>query len=139
MTERVVLAIEDSEEDIFALRRTMKLVAPDVLLTHAPDAEAGLQRMRSGRVDLVLLDLNLPGLSGRQLLERLRLEGGTPTPIVVLSTSAHPGDVSACYQLGAKGYVRKPVDLDRFRELVAAVLGYWLDAVEPPPTESAVP
>ncbi len=135
MSGRMVLAIEDSEADIFALRRTMQQVAPEVGLTHAADAETGLRHLRAGHVDLVLLDLNLPGISGRELLRRITADGGVSTPIVVLSTSAHPGDVSACYELGAKGYVRKPVDLERFRTIVSTVLAYWLDIVEPPPLE----
>ena len=75
---------------------------------------------------LILLDLDMPRLSGKDVLRRLRrlpnLAGG---PVVVLSGSSEPRDIAAMYALGANGYVEKPHDSSTFRQRVAEVGRYW--------------
>ena len=78
--------------------------------------------------DLILLDLNLPRLSGRQVLERIR---ATPqlrkVPVVVLTTSGHPQDIEDVYMAGANTYIQKPQDFGRFVEVLRILQTYWLD------------
>ena len=79
---------------------------------------------------LVLLDLNLPGMDGRQFLERLRARENPPAvPVVVLSTSSNPVDVEASYRLGAAGYLNKPLTLELLVEHMQALSTYWFEVV----------
>ena len=87
----------------------------------------------SGRPDLILLDLNLPGVSGRQLLTLIKTDPTLQTiPVVVLSSSADPLDVSFAYRNCANCYVTKPADLDGFLEAVRKTATLWLDVAELP-------
>lgn len=76
---------------------------------------------------LILLDLKLPRLDGTEVLRRLRADPRTRlTPVVVFTSSDEPSDLAACYQSGANSYIRKPVDFDRFSEILGEVADYWL-------------
>src|SRR5262245_25920081 len=83
--------------------------------------------------DLILLDLNLPQMSGREVLERIR---ATPAcchlPVIVFSSSCAPPEVRELYIAGANGYVEKPQDYTRFVEVMRNLLGFWLDTARLP-------
>src|SRR5690606_8887044 len=96
-----------------------------------------LQALQPGQVlpALVLLDLNLPKLDGLEVLRRLRAESRTRhVPVVVLTSSREAQDVLRAYQLGANGYVRKPIDFDEFRECARVMLAHWIRLNVLPPT-----
>ena len=81
---------------------------------------------------LVLLDLNLPKLDGREVLQAIRADERTRTlPVVVLTTSVEPFDVEASYALGVNSYIRKPVDFEQFVSAVRQVVQYWLVLNQP--------
>jgi two-component system response regulator len=83
---------------------------------------------------LILLDLKLPKLDGREVLERLRADPRTRlVPVVVMTASSEEQDIIASYQLGANSYVRKPVEFHRFVEAVRQLGLYWLLINEDPP------
>lgn len=76
--------------------------------------------------DLVFLDLNLPGLSGKNVLRAIRAPGRTRyVPVVVLTTSGSPGDVRDCYELGCNCFLRKPSEADAFIRMVRETLHFW--------------
>jgi chemotaxis family two-component system response regulator Rcp1 len=86
----------------------------------APDARAELEP------DLILLDLNLPGLDGCQVLAAIKDEPALKVlPVVVLTTSRREEDVLAAYRAGANSYIPKPDEYPRYRELVAVLHAYW--------------
>lgn len=86
------------------------------------------------RPNLVLLDLNLPGLHGLELLSLLRGEPALArVPVVVLSSSDAPADVGTAYERHASCYVQKPADLDGLRAAVRDILGFWGERVALPP------
>ena len=91
---------------------------------------------KSLRPDLVLLDLNMPGVDGREILAAIK---GNPKlltiPVVILTTSDADYDVEGAYRLHANSYLRKPADLDEFVELADAVCAYWGRYVIAPPGE----
>lgn len=79
------------------------------------------------RPDLVLLDLDLPGLDGRHVLSGIKSDAELmTTPVVVFTTSTAAADVRACYELHANAYVVKPMDFDAFERTVRTIADFWL-------------
>jgi chemotaxis family two-component system response regulator Rcp1 len=139
-----ILLVEDNAADVKITRRALRESgAPVELLVVHDGQEAVDYLLRQGdhaadpgwrSPDLILLDLNLPRLTGRQVLERIR---ATPqlkaTPVVVLTTSHRPEDVRDLYEAGANTYIEKPQDFHRFVEVLRSIHHYWLDAALLPP------
>lgn len=83
--------------------------------------------------DLVLLDLNMPQMNGREVLEAVRDDPHLAhIPVVVLTTSEHPRDIIACYALGAAGFVTKSADLNEFFRILHGIQQYWFSVVHLP-------
>lgn len=83
---------------------------------------------------LVLLDLKLPKVCGLDVLNRIREDPSTKTlPVVILTSSKQEEDLVRSYRLGVNSYIQKPVDFDRFREVVKQLGYYWLMVNQPPP------
>lgn len=88
----------------------------------------------SPRPDLVLLDLNMPKVDGRQVLERIRADATLRRlAVVVLTTSQREEDILRIYDLGANSYITKPADLQRFMQVIQALETYWFRTVVLPP------
>lgn len=137
-----LLIVEDSDEDFEAIVRAFRAVASDaVYLQRAADGDEALEVLeKTGPPPLepvpkvVLLDLNLPGTDGREVLDEVKsTKRLRQVPIVVISASADPRTIAECYRRGASGYVVKPMDFSRLEELVRSIKSYWLDSVELPP------
>ncbi len=78
------------------------------------------------RPDLILLDLNLPRKSGREVLREVKADDGlSAIPVVVLTTSAADEDIAFSYRTHANTYIIKPVNLDRFLEVIGSIGAYW--------------
>lgn len=85
---------------------------------------------RSPRPGIILLDLNLPGTDGRQVLDIIKQdEFLKDIPVIVLTTSNDPRDIDSCYKSGANSYVQKPVGLDNFMESIQRLHDYWFEIV----------
>ncbi len=86
---------------------------------------------------VILLDLNLPGVDGFQVLREIKADHRTKSiPVVILTSSAMERDLVASYELGANSYVQKPLDFARFREAVRQLGTYWLQLNHAPPASS---
>ena len=86
------------------------------------------------RPDIILLDLNMPKLDGREVLRRIRAnEDLKVIPVVVLTTSSHDQDILESYGLAANSYIVKPVDLNRFFDVVKQIENFWVQVVALPP------
>ena len=140
-----VLLVEDNAGDVLLTRAALADAAPAVDLATVGDGEAALAYLRregphagAPRPDLVLCDLNLPRLDGREVLEALAREPGLRTvPVVMLSSSASAADVAACYARGARAYVVKPLDFDGFRRALQSVCRFWLTTARLPTQDAS--
>ncbi len=135
-----ILVIEDSHEDFEALRRIIPQVSTCRLALHrCLDGDDALDFLHHvGKYhqvdaipypDLIILDLNLPGTDGREVLATIKQSETLKTiPVVVFSTSANPRDIAVCYQSGANSYMLKPMDINDLKNSVRALLDYWFTA-----------
>jgi CheY-like chemotaxis protein len=138
-----ILLVEDSEDEILFVRqafRQAKLSNPlhviedgDAAVAYLAGQEDYADRTRHPLPTLILLDLELPRRSGLEVLEWLRAQPGIGRiPVVVLTTSRESADVNRAYELGANGYLGKPVDFDGLLEMVRTIGLYWLVMSELP-------
>ena len=119
---RTVLVIEDEATVRDFACRLLELEGYHVL--EAETGEEGLRLARGSRVDLVLLDLRLPGLDGRVVLEQLKSEPELSSiPVIVFTASAAPQERDRLLSMGAVDYLVKPMSVGNLRKAVAAVLG----------------
>ncbi|MBF0189082.1 MAG: PAS domain S-box protein [Magnetococcales bacterium] len=117
-----VLYIEDNPANVKLVERLLKRRS-GVTLSVAADPHVGLDMAFATPPDLILLDLNLPGLNGYQVLERLREQPETRTlPVIAVSANAMPRDVERGLKAGFADYVTKPIDVERFFEALDRAL-----------------
>lgn len=139
-----VLLVEDDPASQVLTRRALASVDERVELMVVGDGEAALEYLRGeGRFagadtavpDLVLLDLNLPGIRGQDVLKSVRADSALGSLVVVaLTTSSAEDDIRSCYALGVNSYIVKSLRLDEFRATLDLLCRYWIDTVELPPT-----
>lgn len=150
-----ILMVEDSDEDFEAVRWAMRRLGRELPLLRCADGDSALELLRGEGARagqgalwpaLILLDLNLPGTDGREVLAELKQDARLlPIPVVVMTTSSNPLDVADCFAQGANGYFLKPVDFERFTAQMRLLLDFWLGTallprplVEQPPVDAAI-
>ncbi|THF85869.1 response regulator [Deinococcus sp. KSM4-11] len=133
---RPLLVIEDSDEDFEAVRWAMQRLGRTVLLERCIDGDSALIRLHDAALPypgLILLDLNLPGTDGREVLVHLKRDPILHVlPVLVMSTSVSERDVRACYDAGANGYLVKPVNFEQFTHQIRVMCDFWLDTAQLP-------
>lgn len=136
-----MLLVEDDPGDVRLTQEALKRSKLLVMITVVNDGEQALQYLRGQapyagavRPDLVLLDLNLPKVDGREVLSAVKSDPDLRmVPIVILTTSAADADVLKAYGLGGNCYITKPVGFDEFRRIVRAIEEFWFEVVKLPP------
>lgn len=130
-----VLIVEDNPDDVTFTTRTLRSCGVSGPVGIAGDGIEALARLigedegEPAATDLVLLDLNLPKLSGLEVLKQIRAHPRThDLPVVVITSSDDQGDLAESYRLGANSYIRKDADPDKFRESIQRLVDTWLDA-----------
>ncbi|OWL83988.1 two-component system, unclassified family, response regulator [Halopseudomonas aestusnigri] len=139
MMENPILLVEDNPDDIALMLHALKNNGINTPVLVAEDGEQALQQLYGEQHGdhrqipaLILLDLNLPKLSGLEVLRQLRANDTTRmVPVVVLTSSLEPSDRLQAYQSGANSYVRKPVDFDEFVTVAQQLGNYWLGLNQP--------
>jgi len=142
MPDKIILLVEDNPADVTLTLRAMKRsnIANEMVVARdgveAMDYLFGTGQYAGRDVAelpvVVLLDLKLPKIDGIEVLRRIRANPVTkPLPVVVLTSSREPSDLTACYDLACNSYVRKPVDFNQFAEAVKQLGLYWLVLNEP--------
>lgn len=135
-----VLLVEDSPGDVRLTQEAFRDAVARIRLhvvTDGVEAMAFLRRegvhANAPRPDLILLDLNLPKMDGREVLAHIKDDASLKTiPTVILTTSEAEVDIVKSYQLHANCYLSKPVQLDSFESLVKSINGFWLKDVKLP-------
>ena len=135
-----VLLVEDNPGDVRLTREALKGGKIWNHLHVVEDGEAALAFVRqqgaytqAPRPDLILLDLNLPKIDGREVLSRIKTDENLKRiPVVVLTTSQAEEDILRAYNLNANCYITKPVDFDQFLKVVRVIEEFWLTIVKLP-------
>lgn len=125
-----ILLVEDDLIDTMTVRRALKALHVTNPIAHAEHGEAALAWLgdtRNDRPCLILLDLNMPVMGGIEFLRSVKTEGNPlrRIPVIVLTTSEEQRDKVESFDLGVAGYIRKPVDYQRFVDTMRTVDAYW--------------
>lgn len=135
---RGILLIEDNPDDFEAMQRSFRKAGLDNPLHWCSSGQQALDYLhRCGKYTdaegvtppaVIILDLNMPGLDGRALLEMVKQHPQLRSvPVVILTTSTDARDVNRCYELGASTYIQKPVDFDGLIHVAQVICEYWFD------------
>jgi CheY-like chemotaxis protein len=135
-----VLLVEDNPGDVRLTREALKEGRMWSNLHVVEDGEVALAFVRqqgaytnAPRPDLILLDLNLPKINGREVLSNIKADENLKRiPVVILTTSQSEEDILKAYNLNANCYITKPVDFDQFLKVVRVVEEFWLTIVKLP-------
>ena len=143
--KRRLLVIEDSDADFFLIQRTVQKLVQNISLLRCKDGDealtlllereknSALKRDDNALPELILLDLNMPGTDGRDLLRIIKTDQSLKTiPVIVFSNSKARKDVRRCYQLGANSFIQKPMEIDGFKTIFRRIEQYWLDICQLP-------
>ncbi len=138
-----ILLVEDNEGDAHLTQQALKRAKVRNRVHTVTDGVEAMQFLRreagfenAPRPDLVILDLNLPNMDGREVLEAMKAESSLKLiPVVVVTSSAAEQDIVRTYSLSANAYVTKPVDLQQFLHVIGSVGDFWLDIVKLPPKD----
>ena len=140
-THPIVAIVEDSDEDFYAFLRTIEKIdywmrSPYCFLRLQDGDEVLDYLLRQGEYEeldaplpaTILLDLNLPGTDGRQVLREVKQNPDLKKiPIVVLTTSNNPRDIDSCYNYGTNSYLLKPMGASALKQTVSTLCKYWFD------------
>jgi CheY-like chemotaxis protein len=139
-----ILLVEDNPGDVRLTQEVLKEGKIRNRLNVVGDGVEALEYLRkqgrftdAGPQDIVLLDLNLPRMGGREVLEAMKADPELRRiPVVVLTTSTAESDVLAAYDLHANCYITKPVDLSQFEQVIRTIEGFWLSIVRLPKADA---
>ncbi|MEL6929654.1 MAG: response regulator [Cyanobacteria bacterium J06600_6] len=143
-----LLIVEDSDADFCTLTRMLKKANLTRAIYRCEDGEEALDfllhqeeyqdRSLAPRPALIILDLNLPGTDGREVLIELKQNPDLQSiPVVIFSTSDNPRDVAECYRCGVSSYISKPMNMELLNQLAETFVQYWLDTVQLPVSSHA--
>jgi len=139
-----ILLVEDNQGDADLAREALNDSKFNNVLYVMDDGEKAMAFLRHQapyanlpRPDLILLDLNLPRKDGREVLAEIKADEDLKRiPVVILTTSQAEEDIVKSYNLHANCYITKPIDLDRFLEVVKSIEEFWLSIVVLPPSKA---
>jgi CheY-like chemotaxis protein len=140
-----VLLVEDSPGDVRLTQEAFRDANRSIHLHVVSDGVEAMAFLKhepphvdAPRPDLILLDLNLPKMDGREVLALIKQDDSLKTiPTVILTTSEAEADIVKCYQLQANCYLSKPVHFDAFASLVRSINDFWLTKVKLPQQEQS--
>ena len=134
---KIILVVEDSDEDFAALTRVINESGITQQITRACDGDDALDYLyhegayadpkSAPRPAIILMDLNLPGTDGREVIQQVKQDDRLKEiPIVAFTTSSNARDIEACYSYGVNSYMLKPMGVALLRETIRELFNYWL-------------
>lgn len=127
VSNKSILIVEDDDLDQEVELAALKRDFPAAVVYVAGDGSQAIDMLDSLTPKLILLDLHLPKKNGFEVLDRIRsIKRLARTPVVVLSSSPETAEIVRALESGANSYVRKPVEYDRFKQVLSEILHYWL-------------
>ncbi|AOF90992.1 response regulator [Sinorhizobium sp. RAC02] len=130
---RKLIVVDDDPVDVRFVMRAFSDAGSPIEITHVADAEQASDRLDIEAFDYILLDINMPGTSGMDLLKRLRARTRTAvTPVIMLSSSSNSVDVNRAYQNGANAYAVKPSTVSGYRDFAEGFTRFWVDVAVAP-------
>jgi chemotaxis family two-component system response regulator Rcp1 len=135
MTEVHILLVEDSHQDALLIREALRDTGLEHKLTTATDGEGALQILYSAeyRPNIVFLDLNLPKISGLEVLKEMKRDSGLRSiPVIILTNSMSEDDVVTAYANHCNAYVRKPLGFERLMTSLNHICQFWFDTATLP-------
>ncbi len=137
----VILLVEDNEADVILTREAFKESKLDIQMDTVDNGEKCMAYLRkqgpyrdAPTPDLILLDLNLPVMDGREVLAEILKDDALRTmPVVILTTSGSDRDLNSMYSLRCSSYIKKPVDFHQFHNVIKSLSNYWFTVVALPP------
>lgn len=123
-----ILLIEDNLIEIMKMKRTISFLKLDHTIQEAKNGEEALEILKdkSKIPDIILLDLNMPKISGIEFLSIIKNNDELKhLPTIILTTSDNQKDLYECYKIGVSGYILKPLKYDDYVKKIEAVLAYW--------------
>ncbi|MFP4686812.1 MAG: response regulator [bacterium] len=135
--KREILLIEDNPADIETMRRGIRRINGEIDLEVISEGVKAREFIdgasgsgSASNKDLIFLDLNLPGIDGRDLLNLLRANTDWDSvPVIVFTTSNNTEDITYAYQNGANAYLIKPGEMNEFLDIIKSVCHYWLQVI----------
>jgi CheY-like chemotaxis protein len=136
----LILLVEDSPEDYEATARVLRQSGVTGTMLRCADGDEALDYLHlrgpqvaatgGQRPCIILLDLNLPGTDGREVLRDIKTDDSLrQIPVIVLTTSTDERDIANCYRIGANSYIKKPVNLEALADALQALIHYWFHIV----------
>lgn len=144
----VLVMVDDDEDDCLLVQEALKDACISCKFHCVPSGNDLLDYLlRQGRYngpemaprpDLILLDLNMPGMSGRQVLKRVKADTRfRAIPVIILTTSRELEDIKVCYDMGANSYITKHSSFDGLLSSIRILMEYWTEVAVLPPKKSA--
>lgn len=126
MSERSLLVVDDSAtfRQLLCMSLTRVEGITQANITQAENGEEALAKVRDGNFDLVLTDINMPKMTGLEFVHKVRTELKRDTlPIIIISTRGSESEIEAGMQMGASGYISKPISTPQLRDMLRTFLG----------------
>ena len=123
-----LLVVDDDLIDAHFVMRAFADVGGGVEIIHVMDSDVAAARLAGETFDYVLLDINMPGMNGIDLLRRIRTDTRTAIlPVIMLTSSMNPSDVYTSYASGANAYTLKPSSIGDYKKFAEGFTRFWLD------------
>lgn len=138
MNQLKLLLIEDNPDDYETLKRAFKTTSIDLTISWFTSGEKAIRQLKNlitnndflNIPNIIILDLNIPGMDGRETLIELKPLCSTHLiPIIILTTSDDHNDIIQCYESGANSFIQKPITFEELKKICKSLIEYWFNTV----------
>lgn len=133
-----ILYIEDSDEDFLSIKRAFRVLGFTDQLIRAESGNEAIKYLKSIKDDknkpkLILLDLNMPGIDGKEVIKEIKQDKILrKIPVIVLTTSGYEKDIEDCYEGGANSYIVKPFEFENLVKAMSSLKSFWVETSKLP-------